>query len=127
MNKVELAQQVSQTSRWEWLPGMLVTDGVALAYRVVHDGTLTLVANCRSWPSQDLDLMMSSEEPYYPVMEDAATLGCVLELVRRVWGEEAWVQYEDNKWNCWVMKDGCLFPFTGLTQGESLLLALQGA
>ena len=84
----DLTMRVAASSHFRWMPGMLVTDGVSVAYRIYHDGyVLRWIPNVPGWPAQDvmsLDAFREQSDMYL-VLEDAATKGCLEELVREAW------------------------------------------
>jgi hypothetical protein len=72
-NLEELARRAVACPRWRWMPGMRYRVGL-LASRLSDSqckGKLPLVAEAR------------------PDLSDPATRGCLLELVREAWGNEA--------------------------------------
>lgn len=83
----DLAMRAVASSHFRWMPGMLVTDGVTVAYRIYHDGyVLRWIPNVPGWPAQDvmpLDAFREQSDMSL-VLEDAATKGCLLALVREV-------------------------------------------
>jgi hypothetical protein len=107
---------------WRWLPGMLTMDGVRI-YAVEGD-TFDGFDN----DSEYVDHPVSALE--WPDFTDAATRGCLLELVREAWGEPSLtVVFTGEWWDC----DCCGWPETrcaglsGLTEAEALVAALECA
>jgi hypothetical protein len=103
----ELAKRAVACKRWRWMPGMLTINGT----RIQRTPNVEITA---AWP--DLD--------------DPATLGCLLALVREAWGDPSlcandagaydlmfWHVYTDDKF----VSIGCQ------TEGEALVAALEAA
>ena len=128
----DLAMRAVASSHFRWMPGMLVTDGVSVAYRIYHDGyVLRWIPNVPGWPAQDvmsLDAFREQSDMSL-VLEDAATKGCLLALVREAWGEPlmqamnaggGWVGFRPAP--IWTDGEG---PYE--TEAEALVAALEAA
>jgi len=80
-NLEELARRAIACKRWRWMPGMLSEKGLRVTrrdsdgYVVGYYENLSYIAECVSGTLPDLS--------------DPATLGCLLALVRKAWGNEA--------------------------------------
>jgi hypothetical protein len=69
---VTLAQRATACPRWRWLPGMVYFDESGVKYRVRSEWHAAVLRN---------DLR--------PDLSDPATRGCLLLLVREMWGPHA--------------------------------------
>ena len=79
--ETELASRAVAAKGWRWLPGMLTTCDL----RVVDGGDDFIIGH-RSGPTRNGGGWYDGEAVgIWPDLRDAATLGCVLELVREAW------------------------------------------
>jgi hypothetical protein len=66
-----------------------------------------------------------------PDLTDAATLGCVLALVREAWGDPwmvASVRKDTQRWEVWDLRIGAPHPVgDGTTEADALVSALEAA
>ena len=130
----DLAMRAVASSHFRWMPGMLVTDGVTVAYRIYHDGyVLRWLPNVPGWPAQDvmsLDAFREQSDMYL-VLEDAATKGCLLVLVREAWGDPYVYAMRLNVrrqiWVVHVPSDRHNIHGEGATEAEALVAALGAA
>jgi hypothetical protein len=80
-NLEELARRAVACKRWRWMPGMLSEKGLRVhrrdddGYVVGYYANHEFIAECVPGTLPDLS--------------DPATLGCLLALVRKAWGNEA--------------------------------------
>jgi len=127
----DLAMRAVASSHFRWMPGMLVTDGVTVAYRIYHDGyVLRWLPNVPGWPAQDvmsLDAFREQSDMSL-VLEDAATKGCLLALVREAWGCD-WLTCHPlltaGGVHGWQVVG--TFARSGATEVEGLVAALEAA
>ncbi len=128
---IELEKRALTCRGWRWMPGMLVSDGVSVAWRVHHDGArLVAVPNVPGWAPMPLD----GEEhlDMFPVLTDPATLGCLLALVREAWGDPSLSVLFDHdgcKWRVGRWEDDglALRCRHADTESEALVAALEAA
>ena len=121
----ELAAEAVAAPGWRWLPGMLDTDGVR--YCTLVDGR----------PHGTTQSGHASMVRGLPDLDDAATLGCLLALVREAWGVPSLqcghVGGWDDDWDTWQVSNppgrghGCCFKGTGPSEEAALVAALRGA
>ena len=134
-----LALRAIAVSAWKWMPGMMVNGRIldfSPAGSTVIRGTF-LVAEVdgnvprTAWGSQAI--LDAS-----PVLEDPATKGCLLELVRNAFPGApattdvilAWCKAERRdrrKWVCNFKNNDEFCQVTGDTEEEALVLALEAA
>jgi hypothetical protein len=99
-----LARRAVACRAWKWMPGMLTTDGIRVE-RVDPDG----YAIGRSAGGYAYTLTADA----LPDLTDAATVGCVLYLMREVYGAD------------WLTPARLLGD--GATEAEALVVALESA
>ena len=112
---------------FRWMPGMLAAlDGIGGDYRA---------RVCRA----DNGLFWSDATPlpyalasYVPDLSDPATLGCLLALVRKAWGDPTLcvvLDTSDGRWcvGCWEDNGIAMRGRGGATETEALVNALEGA
>ena len=104
----DLARRAIAAPHWRWMPGMLTDVGER-----VTDPTICYLGTL-------------------PDLDDPATLGCLLALVREAWGFQAFVALTSGGWHVWG------FPWepdltsssrlaSGPTEAEALVAALEAA
>lgn len=119
-----LARRAVACKGWKWMPGMRTLN----AMRVVHDPDL--------WPDRPCALRegcwIDTAPPRplnddLPDLSDAATLGCLLALVREAWGDPRAYVRASFGWE-WIT-DYCVekWPPGGETEAEALVAALEAA
>lgn len=119
---------MNKIPHWQYLPGMLVQepnrDPVRLGCRVI--GAL----DPRWWVAVDSDgrAVRVYEADFQPVLDDPATLGCLLALVRAAWRCSVYSEPNGAKgWEIHIYAPTGLQSFVGDTEGVALLAALKGA
>jgi hypothetical protein len=80
-NLEELARRAIACKRWRWMPGMLSVKGLRVTRRD-SDGYVVGYY-------EDLSYIAECVKGSLPDLSDPATLGCLLALVRKAWGNEA--------------------------------------
>jgi hypothetical protein len=110
MSALDLAQRAVACKGWRWMPGMLATARDGKAWRL--------------WSAR------GSGRAVLPYLEDPATLGCLLALVREAWGVPTlttnYVDHMDQV--AWAVDDTKGRPMGyGATEAEALVAALEAA
>ena len=122
--QIVLARRAVACKGWKWMPGMRTLN----AMRVVHDPDL--------WPDRPCALRegcwIDTAPPRplnddLPDLSDAATLGCLLALVREAWNDQRAYIRASFGWE-WIT-DYCVekWPPGGETEAEALVAALEAA
>jgi hypothetical protein len=133
--QIALARRAVACKGWRWMEGMGVVDGDGLKNRVTRvepvdmygDGLEVvpwemvhrLVADscCSQW----------REHGILPDLTDAATLGCLLALVREAWNDaKVHVLYVEGLYR-WECADRHNVHGSGMTEAEALVDALEYA
>ena len=125
--QLDLARRAVACKHWRWMPGML--DAVFGRVVAVHEDEIVF-ADCRV-------AAFAKVQPDSPDVDDHATIGCLLALVREAWGDQdAWIQpchHDDGGkvaelvvrafcGGSWSRELGC-----GLTPQATLVAALEAA
>jgi len=117
-----LARRAIACPRWRWMPGMVTTYGQRIA-RVDDDGYT--VAYTRGGHLQTV------EPDALPDLTDAATLGCLLALVREAYNDPfAHVEYELGEWIVWATPQGRRGKYSisvRKTEADAIVAALEAA
>ena len=111
---------------WRWMAGMRTTDGWRLAL-LQSDGKWLAVNERTSSASARVDVAGA-----LPDLDDAATLGCLLHLVREAWGEPGLAAVvEDRHGLLWEVRWRCDWPdalnVVEHSEAEALVAALEAA
>lgn len=118
--EIEIARGFVACGRWRWMPGMM-SEGWRLTCVSLHDG---------AWSATSTLAHRKYHYPTLPNINDPATLGCILRLVRDAWRRpKAYLQYVGVYW-CVVDPRDNLWLDPGIgwkTEAEALLRALQAA
>ena len=107
-----------------------MTPAEALARRAVAAGLVPVgVISSYNRDSRGVLWLRGRDMAHLPDLEDAATLGCLLAIVREAWGEPeasttAGAGY-DGFWGWWAFAGGK--QFEGTTEAEALVAALEAA
>jgi hypothetical protein len=125
----ELAKRAVACKGWRWMPGMLASDAGGNQHRVIeHDAGREYIttmlrdyndAHCES-SARALDVT--------PDLDDPATLGCLLALVREAWEVEravVWWNEHDQGWVADVRPRNVVFVRD--SEAHALVAALEAA
>ena len=129
MTKEELGQRLISCKNWQWLGGMLTTCNL----RVVEGGT-DYIIGYRSGPTNKGGGWYDGEaKGFLPDLSDAATIGCLIHLIRLAWKCPIDIHESrgaGNRWGISIInqewEDDCPY-FTGDNQVEILTKALESA
>ena len=126
--QIALARRAVAAPGWRWLPGMLLIDDDGIPVRfVVELGTHALgVVQGGGHPAWRKPLPIVA----FPVLTDAATLGCLLALVRERWKMPHLTVTRKNRW--WTYRECAgvgleLHRICAPTETEALIAALEVA
>ena len=108
----KIARRAVACKGWRWTPGM-------------------------RWRTEDDRGRLDDYQPEYmgrppdalPDLTDAATIGCLLALVRKAWGQDDLVAFRfDGQWYAEVTpQEGLRRAFYGATEAAALVTALEAA
>lgn len=120
----EVANRAVACKGWRWMPGMLTVGGA----RVGHtSGGSGYVHTWEEDPGCVVETSGYLTAADLPDLTDAATVGCLLALVREVWGDnthaERW--FVGPGWSVWLEAENN--ERTGATEAEALVAALESA
>lgn len=119
--KIDLARRAVACKGWRCVPGMLTLSGARILL-VEDDGAYVLMARRAEQP-----MLMDGELPDFA---DAATLGCLLSLVREAWGDDLGCVVRLRTWCVFAAEKGVgdiLLRGRGGTEAEALVAALEAA
>ena len=111
-NFEELGRRAVACPRWRWMPGMLA-----------------IMPARRTTTARVSDVGWCSDESDRPDLTDPATLGCLLALVREVWGDPSVGIFRSalgQEW-CVLIQKGGLQGFHATTEAAALVAALEVA
>ena len=122
--QIALARRAVACERWRWMPGMFTedgfrvcrvdTDGYKFGYRTEYNYAYAVIGDV------------------LPDLEDPATLGCLLALVREAWWQDDMgaSRYKDQ-WSAEVTPQEApnyaFYAFYGASEAEALVAALEAA
>ena len=114
---IELAKRAVACKNWKWMRGMRTIDQLTIVN--INDDTSLRFTD------------------YYPDLSDPATVGCLLDLVRKAWhtapaNVNCHMSYSPNKghyrnWTCSYCTGESWNQTIGETEVEALVLALEAS
>ncbi len=116
-----------KVKHWQYKPGMLVQEPGRDPVRLGCRNPATDAD--RWWLAIDGDgcVVTVFEPDFKPVLDDPATLGCLLALVRAAWRCSVYSEPNGREgWEVHIYAPTRLESFTGDTEGAALLAALKG-
>jgi hypothetical protein len=125
---IRLGMRAVECKGWKWLPGML--------YQYREESDEVTVPTKHYWcdPTRvrdnDPDTPACSGGLSVPDLSDPATLGCLLALVREAWAEPSLTVACTGEWwdcDCQRWPSTRCAAFSGLTEAEALVAALESA
>jgi hypothetical protein len=120
--QIALARRAVACKGWRWVPGMLTTCDL----RVVDGGDEYVIGH-RSGPTKDGGGWYDGEAAgLLPDLTDAATLGCLLALVREAHGQTTLSPVSGGK-RRWFLADYGTTALQGESEAELLVAALEAA
>ena len=131
VSKTELGKRALACNGWRWMPGMLAFDAGGNQHRVIeHDaGEAYVVTVLRDYDDAHTESSARAVD-LTPVLDDPATLGCLLALVREAWGEPRTVvvPLSGGRWGVAIPNVLRQSPtHKGDTEAEALVVALEAA
>ena len=121
----ELSKRAVACRHWRWLPGMWIVDevdGRGVVLDIVTQGGRPYVKFQNPAHTQQGQVPATW---CVPDLDDPATLGCLLALVREAWGVPRLlaIPQPDGEWSVW----GLTSIASGDTEAEALVAALEDA
>lgn len=121
-----LARRAVACRRWRWMPGMRDTSG--RRYKKTGEDAVSLYNEGPhvEWPSDGNDAVFGSPAPD---LTDAATVGCLLALVREAYRQPriVVVPLGNGWWKTWARYSRDYSPHAGATEAAALVRALEAA
>lgn len=133
-----LARRAVACRHWRWMPGMLCIWPNGNSYRVGQVADVNGADSLPNYPSNGWGDEYPDRTLGHPDLDDPATLGCLLALVREAWGDE-WLACKGDyspHGSTWVVYSGkphgrrFLTQVAGIrypTEAEALIAALEAA
>jgi len=133
-NSEQLARRAVACATWRWMPGMLcLTDEDGYAARVLHVGlNASTSETADAYSGGGIITRGCLKDDSLPDLEDPATLGCLLVLVREAWGDPCICTAVDNTSAGWWV-DGWTAACSQVpsdlhpTEAAALVAALEAA
>jgi len=112
----DLAKRAVACKHWRWKSGMRTTCGILSG----GDDWVTF-----GYDHKDM-VILNDGGRWLPDLTDAATLGCLLALVREAWGDDG-ICPDFNKMRWTILTWDCCAIGDGSTEAEALVAALEAA
>ena len=123
-----LARRAVACKGFRWMPGMRTNSKFARVV-AVDSGTGAPCASEEGATNDDCHAVWLDGVPLLPDLSDAATLGCLLALVRKAWGQEPTgfiVPTHAGGWSYYTTLIAADW-YPGDTEAEALVAALEAA
>lgn len=120
--QIALARRAVACKGWRWMPGMLTGDGFRVC-RVDADGY-------KFGYRTEYNYAYAVIGDVLPMLEDSATLGCLLALVREAWGGKCGYMHNSGYQWLWIVRPLEGMPVVrgaGATEAEALVAGLEAA
>ena len=138
--QIELARRVVSSERFRWMPGMLavrIYNERKILTRLVEKDCEVMIAEpslTGNLESGHIDLYSwNNKKDLYLDLEDPATIGCLVHLIRLAWKAPIDIHESRGAGNLWgisivnqPLEDDCPY-FTGYSQQEILVKAFEAA
>jgi hypothetical protein len=127
-DKIELAERLMSSGRWQWMPGMRTISGRRLAVVFGESRTAAVLCDLRDDANSDTEELQGE----LPDLTDPATLGCLLALVREAWGDSEMHMTLGAKGWVWLTGESRVYDVVmpinaGATEAEALVAAMEAA
>lgn len=119
---MDLARRAVACKAWRWMPGMRTSRSRMVSLHKEHPYDEWLMLDEKG--DNGAGVWSTRLNRMVPDLTDPATLGCLLALVREVWGEGGRLWQGDG--GTWVMEIGTVAK-CGDTEAEALVRALEAA
>ena len=122
-DKIELAERLMSSGRWRWMPGMRTINGRRLAVVFGASRTAAVLCDLRDDANSDTEDLQGE----LPDLNDPATVGCLLALVREAWGQDDMgASRFHGRWCVeFTPQEGQHYAFYGSSEAEALVYALE--
>jgi hypothetical protein len=121
---IELAGRAVSCKHWRWMPGMRLQDGRRIINVAGAQCFMVASNQAAGWFG-----VGDSDSEVLPDLDDPATSGCILHLVREIWGEHGLYCGAHKGWwhIIWPDGEGDIDTDYAETEVEAIILALEAA